>query len=109
MQHAAMQIGTTIATAYDTLGEAGLTHSLNEPEVVAVFTNADLLPIFSRVLANAPTVRIVIYDGDAKQDVLDKIRSIREGIVILTLDELRARGKGLEGERRKEVDAQVSH
>ena len=108
VQHACMQIGTTIATAYDTLGEDGLTHSLNEPEVAAVFTNADLLDIFSRVLANTPTVRFVIYDGTAKPEVLDKIRSIRSDLVITTLDELRARGQGLEGDDRKKVDEQVS-
>ena len=67
-----MAIGTTIATAYDTLGEAGLTHSLNEPEVAGVFTNADLLDIFSRVIPNAPTVRLVVYDGEADNALLDK-------------------------------------
>lgn len=88
-----MAIGTTIATAYDTLGEAGLTHSLNEPEVAAVFTNGDLLDIFSRVLANAPTIRLVIYDGEANPAVLEKIKSTREDIKVLTLDDLRAAGK----------------
>ncbi|EJD43983.1 long-chain-fatty-acid-CoA-ligase [Auricularia subglabra TFB-10046 SS5] len=93
VQHASMAIGSTIATAYDTLGEAGLTHSLNEPEVAAVFTNAELLDIFSRVLPNTPTPRLVIYDGEAKPAVLEKIKSIREDLKLITLDELRTLGK----------------
>jgi len=102
-----MQVGTTIATAYDTLGEDGLTHSLNEPEVAAVFTNADLLDIFSRVLVKTPTVRIVIYDGTAKPEILDKIKSLREDIVLTTLDELRARGRELQSHRAEQVNEEV--
>jgi len=46
MQYACMSVGITITitTAYDTLGESGLTHSLNEPGYVGVFTNAELNP-----------------------------------------------------------------
>jgi hypothetical protein len=67
MQHACMAVGITIATAYDTLGESGLTHSLNEPECVGVFTNAELLPTVLRVLPNTPTIKVVIYDGTPPQ------------------------------------------
>ncbi|KAI6142947.1 acetyl-CoA synthetase-like protein [Pisolithus tinctorius] len=37
MSHACTTIATPVATAYDTLGESGLTHSLNEPNCVGVF------------------------------------------------------------------------
>jgi len=85
-------IGTTIATAYDSLGESGLQHSLNEPDCGAVFTNADLLPVVANVVGNVPSLRIVIYDGEAKQALLDKIKGAREDIKILTIDELRKLG-----------------
>ena len=67
MQHACMSVGTVIATAYDTLGESGLTHSLNEPDCVGVFTNVELLPTVLRVLPNTPTIKVVIYDDKHPQ------------------------------------------
>ncbi|CAJ0641648.1 4529_t:CDS:2, partial [Entrophospora sp. SA101] len=39
----------TIVTAYDTLGEEGLLHSMNEAEVDGMFANADLLPMVKKV------------------------------------------------------------
>ncbi|KAH7913625.1 hypothetical protein BJ138DRAFT_583490 [Hygrophoropsis aurantiaca] len=93
MSHACTSISTIVATAYDTLGEAGLTHSLNEPNCVGVFTNADLLPVLARVLANTPTVGLVIYDGTAKPSLLEDIRKVREGLIVLSIDELREVGR----------------
>ncbi|KIY52242.1 long-chain-fatty-acid-CoA-ligase [Fistulina hepatica ATCC 64428] len=93
MFHACSAISTTIATAYDSLGESGLTHALNEPECVAVFTNADLVPVVAKVLADTPTVRIVIYDGEPTPALLEQLRNIREGMTVLSIDELRARGR----------------
>ena len=89
-----MTISATVATAYDTLGESGLQHSLNEPECVGIFTNAELLPVVARVLENVPSVKIVVYDGDAPAKLLDELRSKREGLKLLTIDELRELGKG---------------
>jgi long-chain acyl-CoA synthetase len=89
MSHACTTIGIPVATAYDTLGESGLTHSLNEPNCVGVFTNAELLATLKKVLPNTPSVRFIVYDGDAKASLLDDIRNVREDIVILSIDELR--------------------
>jgi long-subunit acyl-CoA synthetase (AMP-forming) len=94
MNHACLQISTTVATAYDSLGESGLLHALNEPECVGLFTNADLLPTLAKVLPNATTVRIVVYDGDASAADLERLRSVRAEVKILTIEELRALGKG---------------
>ena len=99
MQHACSSIGVPIATAYDTLGESGLTHSLNEPSCVGVFTNAELLPVLANVLANTPTVRVVIYDGTPTPAVLQKLKGVIESqrsgeVQLLTLDEVRELGKG---------------
>ncbi|KAM5539536.1 hypothetical protein V8D89_006808 [Ganoderma adspersum] len=95
-------IGTAIATAYDTLGESGLQHSLNEPECVGIFTNAELLPVVANVSANVPSLRLVIYDGDAKPALVDKIKAARDTMQVLSIDELRALGKGTSGEHLKE-------
>ncbi|OSD00710.1 long-chain-fatty-acid-CoA-ligase [Trametes coccinea BRFM310] len=104
-------IGTAIATAYETLGESGLQHSLNEPECVGVFTNADLLPVVANVAANVPSLRLVIYDGQPKQELLDKIRAARESMQVISIDELRKLGKDVTPEElkaRRPVPSDVS-
>lgn len=86
-------ISTIVATAYDTLGESGLQHSLNEPECVGLFTNADLLPVVAKVIKDVPSIRIVVYDGQPSEDVLSKITNAREGVTVLSLDALRETGR----------------
>jgi long-chain acyl-CoA synthetase len=94
MSHGCVSISTRVATAYDTLGESGLAHSLNEPECVGIFTNADLLPILSRVLKDTLTVRLVVYDGEPKASTLTDLRNIRDSIQVVHIDELRETGRG---------------
>ena len=91
--HACASISTTIATAYDTLGESGLQHSLNEPDCVGVFTNADLLPVLAKIIGEVPSLRVVIYDGQPTESVLSKIKGSREGVVVHSLDALRELGR----------------
>ncbi|TFY74088.1 hypothetical protein EWM64_g9924, partial [Hericium alpestre] len=90
---ACSMISTTMATAYDTLGEVGLEHSLNEPECRLVFTNADLLPLLTKVAPKVPTLRFVIYDGTPDAAVLDGIKAAREDLKVISLDELRELGR----------------
>jgi long-chain acyl-CoA synthetase len=63
----------TIVTAYDTLGEEGLLHSMNETEVEAIYTVGDLLPTVAKVAKNCPSLKYIIYSGDAKPEVLEKM------------------------------------
>jgi long-chain acyl-CoA synthetase len=95
MFHGCSSVSVTIATAYDTLGEDGLLHSLNEPECVGVFTNAELLPTLLRVLPKAPTIKVVIYDGEPRKSILDDIRAVRDTIKVLNIDEFRKIGQAL--------------
>lgn len=86
----------TFCTSYDSLGEEGLKHSLNEPEVVGIFTNADLLRTLYNALPDTPTVRVVVYDGEIPQkdkELVDKIKAVRDNIQIMSLDELLQKGK----------------
>ncbi|KAJ7607755.1 long-chain-fatty-acid-CoA-ligase [Roridomyces roridus] len=96
MAHACGSISTTIATAYDTLGPAGLTHSLNEPNCAGIFTNAELLPTLLEVLPNTPTVKHVVYDGEPSADLLSKLSASRPDITFLTVEDLRTRGAALD-------------
>ena len=62
---------------------------------MGIFTNADLLPVVAKVIAAVPSLRVVIYDGQPQGSVLSKITSSREDVTVLSLDALRARGRGL--------------
>lgn len=93
LNHACASISTTIATAYDTLGVDGLTHSLNEPDCPAIFTNSDLLPTLARVIANTPKLKWILYDGEPAKGVIDGMKLTREDIQFLHLNELRMLGR----------------
>ncbi|KAI0296977.1 long-chain-fatty-acid-CoA-ligase [Multifurca ochricompacta] len=86
-------ISAVVATAYDTLGESGLQHSLNEPECVGIFTNAELLPVVAKVIQEVPSLRTVIYDGQPPESVLSKITSARDDLAVHSLDALRELGR----------------
>ncbi len=104
MAHACAAISTPIATAYDTLGEDGLAHSLNEPNCVGLFSNAELLPTLLRVLARTPAVKYVVFDGKPDQALIDNLHSVRDSIEIYSLDKLREIGKALS---RDTLDARL--
>ena len=92
MQHACAAISVTIATAYATLGESGLQHSLNEPGCVGIFTNDDLLPTVLKVLPHTPSLKYIIYDGAPSAILLKQLR--QHGHVVLSQDEVRDLGRG---------------
>ncbi|TFK68797.1 long-chain-fatty-acid-CoA-ligase [Pluteus cervinus] len=93
MAHACASISIPIATAYDTLGEDGLAHSLNEPDCIGVFTNAELLPTVLKVIGRTPTVKFIIYDGEKPAKVISDIKTARDDIQVFSIDELRESGK----------------
>ncbi|KAJ7661936.1 long-chain-fatty-acid-CoA-ligase [Mycena polygramma] len=95
MAHACGSISTTIATAYDTLGPSGLTYSLNEPRCAALFANGELLGNLLAVLPNTPTVKLVVFDGPPSPKILAQLAEARPDIHLTSLDDLRARGRGL--------------
>ena len=61
---------------------------------MAVFTNADLLSVVTNVASNIPALRVVIYDGQPKQELLDKSKVGHEN----SLNELRKFGKSTTSE-----------
>ena len=93
--------GVPISTAYDSLGPDGLAHALNETEVQAMFTNADLLGTLGKIISKCLTVKVIVYDGEAKQDVLSQIGGVREGLKVVHLDEVARIGREKPVEARK--------
>ena len=47
-----------IVTAYDTLGEEGLTHSLQETAAVAIFLDGHLIKSIVKPLSKAPEIKV---------------------------------------------------
>jgi long-chain acyl-CoA synthetase len=84
-----------IATAYDSLGEDGLTHSLVQTGSRAIFCDAHLLPKLIKPLQKAKDIAFVIYntDEEVKQENLDKLRGAHDHLTILSFDELRELGE----------------
>jgi len=91
--HSCASISITIATAYDTLGDDGLAHSLNEPDCVGVFTNAELLPVVTRVLPKTPSIKYVIYDGEPPSNILESLGAARSDVKVYSIGQLRELGK----------------
>lgn len=96
MAHSCFQQNIPFCTAYDTLGEEGLQHSLAEPDVVGIFTNPHLLDTLANVIGQTPTVKLVLYDGKPEQSKIDKLKKAmgeREGVRIAHIDEVIEEGK----------------
>ena len=107
MYTACAQQSITFATAYDSLGEEGLRHSINEPEAYGIFTQASLLGTLGTVLADTPSIKLIVYDGraeDVPSGALDALKAVRGGsddrqLQIYTFDEFVELGKQHPAER----------
>ncbi|CDK28982.1 unnamed protein product [Kuraishia capsulata CBS 1993] len=96
-----------IVTAYDTLGEEGLTHSLVETGSVAVFTDNDLLVKLVNPLKKADKVRYIIHSSplDPADKIangayyakaaaaIENIKQTRPDIQVISYDDVIALGK----------------
>lgn len=86
-----------IATAYDTLGEEGLTHSLVQTESVAVFTDNAILHTLVKPLEKATNIRIIVYRDDIDDVENDKsiqsLLKVRPELKIVSYNQVIALGK----------------
>ncbi|KAJ3225337.1 long-chain fatty acid-CoA ligase [Chytriomyces hyalinus] len=89
---ACIQQSITITTAYATLGEEGLTYSLQECEISTVFTNAELLPMLTKVAHVVKYLKNIVYNGDADAQALVKLKKDHPRLKVLLLGELRTLG-----------------
>ncbi|KAJ3244127.1 long-chain fatty acid-CoA ligase [Chytriomyces hyalinus] len=93
MAMSCMQQSITITTAYATLGEEGLTYSLQECEVTTLFTNAELLPTLGKIAPAVNLLKTVIYNGTADPAVLQSIAKDQPHLKLMTLEELKQLGE----------------
>lgn len=84
-----------IVTAYDTLGEEGLRHSLLQTKSRAIFLDPSLIPTFTACLKDATSIEFVIYnsDGEPAQSDLDKIKSVNPNVTVVSFEEVRKSGE----------------
>lgn len=96
MAHGASTRSIPIVTAYDTLGEAGLQHSLCQTHAKAIFLDAHLLSKLVNPLKEASEVKFIVYnDGGSEvdQDGLDRLREQHPDLGIYSFEELRKMGE----------------
>ena len=63
MAQGAVSQSIPIVTAYDTLGEEGLTHSLQETGAVAIFMDGHLIKSIIKPLSKAPAIKVSPLTG----------------------------------------------
>jgi long-chain acyl-CoA synthetase len=90
MAHTAASQSMPIVTAYDSLGEEGLRHSLIQTQSKAIFLDPALLKTLGRCLKDAKSIKSVIYNvnEEPKKEVLEKLRSDNPDLHVLSFDEL---------------------
>ncbi|KAL9106551.1 MAG: hypothetical protein Q9227_008466 [Pyrenula ochraceoflavens] len=93
MSYAASSQTMTIVTAYDTLGEDGLRHSLEQTKSKAIFLDPSLFPTFTACIDQS-SIEYVIYNTDTelKQSDLDALKSKKPSLTIVSIDDLRKSG-----------------
>ncbi|KAH8590535.1 hypothetical protein B0O99DRAFT_304515 [Bisporella sp. PMI_857] len=93
--HAAVSQSMPIVTAYDTLGEEGLKHSLVATKAKAIFLDPHLLPTLINPLKEASEIRIVVYNSqnEVKQENIDRLKAAHDRLTILSFEELRKLGE----------------
>ncbi|EFX04294.1 fatty acid activator [Grosmannia clavigera kw1407] len=88
--HGACTQSISIVTAYDTLGQEGLRHSMVATRAKAVFLDPHLLPTLGNVLADASEIRHVIWNDQhqVKQEHIDKLVKAFPHITVLSHSDL---------------------
>ncbi len=95
LSHGAASQSIPIVTAYDTLGEEGLRHSMVATNAKAIFLDPHLLPTLTNVLKAASDVQTVIWNNQHQlnSDHAEKLKAAFPKIQLLSWEELRKLGE----------------
>ncbi|KAI9710087.1 MAG: long-chain fatty acid-CoA ligase [Bogoriella megaspora] len=93
--HGAISQSMAIVTAYDTLGEEGLRHSMKQTGAKAIFLDPHLLKTLINPLKDATEIKYVIYNsaGEVQQADIDKLKETHSRLTIMSFEELRKLGE----------------
>ncbi|KXJ92160.1 AMP-binding enzyme [Microdochium bolleyi] len=94
MFHSAASQSIPVVTAYDTLGQEGLRHSMVATGAKAIFLDPHLLPTLGNVLTDAKEVRHVIWNShnQVNQKHIESLKSSYPHLSILSFKELEQLG-----------------
>lgn len=94
VSHAAASQSIPVVTAYDSLGEEGLRHSLKQTGSKAIFLDPNLISTLSHVLKDTPSLKTVIYntEPDLKEADLEKLKSSYPELQVVCISDLRKSG-----------------
>ncbi|KAL8722494.1 MAG: hypothetical protein Q9225_001058 [Loekoesia sp. 1 TL-2023] len=95
MAHGAAAQSMPIVTAYDTLGEEGLQHSLCQTHAKAIFLEPSLISKLIKPLVHAKDIRYVIFNSAAEvnPEDIDNLKKEHPEIIVHSFDELQNLGK----------------
>jgi long-chain acyl-CoA synthetase len=95
VSHAAASQSMPIVTAYDTLGEEGLRHSMVATGAKAIFLDPHLLPTLGNVLKDATEVRHVIWNSQnqVKDDHINALKSNFPNVTVISFKDLEKLGR----------------
>ncbi|KAI1470792.1 acetyl-CoA synthetase-like protein [Daldinia caldariorum] len=95
MSHAASSQSMPIVTAYDTLGEEGLRHSMVATGAKAIFLDPHLIPTLGNVLKDATEVRYVIWNNQhqVRQEHINNLKSAYPHLKVVSFKELEKLGR----------------
>lgn len=84
-----------IVTAYDTLGEDGLQHSMQQTSPKAIFLDPHLLTKLINPLKEAKSIQYVIYNSDSevKEADIAKLKEAHSHLQVMSVEELRKLGE----------------
>jgi len=102
--HGALSQSMPIVTAYDTLGEEGLKHSLQQTKAKAIFLDPHLLTKLIKPLNEAKEIQHVVYNDDkaptAQSDEatiqadIKKLKEAHSHLTVLSFSEFIKKGEG---------------
>jgi len=88
--HGALSQSLAIVTAYDTLGEEGLKHSMLQTKAKIMFTDPELLPRLVRPFNEAKDIEVVVYctKNDPNPKDIEKLTSAHPHLKVMSFDDL---------------------
>ena len=88
-----MSQSMAIVTAYDTLGEEGLRHSLVSTKTKAIFLEPHLMKMLAKTLKDADSIKYVIYNDASHKPKEEDVEELKKfEVEVLSYEELRRMG-----------------
>ncbi|RVX72134.1 hypothetical protein B0A52_04732 [Exophiala mesophila] len=94
VSHAAASQSIPVVTAYDSLGEEGLKHSLKQTGSKAIFLDPNLISTLIHVIKDTPALKTVIYNTEPELNEadLEKLKSTHPELQVVCISDLRKSG-----------------